>query len=106
MEDLLCWWITQQETEVAVSMYAENNLLPPYIEEELLSRSGRSGRQRLWFHHSLNYKPFENVMTEAFNQPHVYISQDAGGIIFLSKDLNSLKNAPGLITNLKLIPKD
>ena len=111
------WWLNQSQCEEAYDIVANSilansgdrirtsEILPEYLQVELCSREGRSGRGRLWIHKSL-----PNVGVDPWPDTelaHQFAGErgpefDAGGIVFKEEDLDLVRQLPGIITNLKL----
>ena len=93
------WWLNQEQTESAIQAI-ESKEIPNYIESELHSRYGRSGRGRLWVHGSIK----DRIAVEPWpNTPLAEeLGKDSGGIAIRESDLTLIQSLPGVVTDLNL----
>ncbi len=98
-ERLLVWWTSQQDLA-----FLEGVDLPPYIQKEVTSRSGRQGRGRLWVPQDIQQIAEKEIEADfTVTTPLTsHIAAFCGGIVFSSKDLGHLAQLPGIVTDLHL----
>lgn len=95
------WWLSQIDTEMAHILIELKQLsLPEYMLIEVDSRSGRSGRGRLW----IGLPNCEVDLTAAFDRggPLAVHLNNYGGIVIRLEDAPLLRGAPGILTDTAL----
>lgn len=91
--DLAIWWLSPWE----MTAIGDEPALPPYLHSEYRSLLGRNPRGRLWTPREIDIKEIEWVDGAIGDW-----CQKCGGIVFWRKDLETLRNMPGLITDLSM----
>lgn len=101
VKELAVWWLSQADSQaIAVSERAPGNLgWPEYLVSEFNSRYGRAGRGRLWVPPGITIRDIHWPDPET---PIATICSNCGGIVFWRKDIEAIKQLPGLITDMEL----
>jgi len=93
----LIFWTQQADDErIEQGNLAKN--CPRYIKRQLQSRYGRNGRGRLWVADGIPVK--EIVWNDS--KPAAQYAGNAGGIVIHGRDYNTVKDLPGMVTDLEL----
>jgi hypothetical protein len=98
-DDFLLWWMNQAECTDMAHREDEGGLSdwPKYLTSEIRSMYGRPLRGRLWV------APEHMKICPNVPQPFCHrIDDSKGGIAFLRKDLEFVRKAPGVITDLRM----
>ena len=90
------WWLAQSECDRLYRVLGELGL-PDYMVTQFLSRSGRSGRGRLWVPDHIPVKEIEWSNTLPSR-----MALDCGGIVFDMEHLHKVIILPGFVTTLEL----
>lgn len=96
-EKMLIWWTTYIDCVLIGEDLPED--FPEYLKKEYISRYGRNGRGRLWTSES-----FGDIKVEIWKENPLtnMIGLYYGGIVIRDCDNESLKDMPGITTDLSL----
>lgn len=80
--------------------WLDNTQLPVYLKRQLQSRSGRSGRGRLWVDEQFDLEeipwPDNNLLAKKADL--------CAGIVIRREDVEAVKHFPGFVTTLEFEP--
>ncbi len=104
VNELAIWWLSQSDSEILSDGNEElfpPDILPDYLEDEVMSRYGRPARGRLWVSMAQGFK----INDLKWPDPETPLAKHCGlcgGIVLWRKDLPSLATLPGLVTDMNL----
>ena len=99
-EDLLVWWIPSKDDGELQASEDAVTALPDYLADEALSLMGRAGRGRLWISSAI--QPTISGIDWDKTKPCAELAEKSGGIVFYKKDIDTLGNLPGFVTDLQM----
>lgn len=97
----LVWWTTDLEANI-IYRSIEKEAWPEYLTGQLVSRSGRHARGRLWVDRVEMPGQYEIPKHHFPLKPLGIICADAGGILIHARDLRHVRGLPGFVTDLEL----
>lgn len=91
------WWLT---SDAIRALQGGESSFPTYIAEMIRSRTGRSGRGRLWTAPGIEGEVAEVHFDELVGD--WIMLENMGGIVVKDEDAAALVNLPGFLTDLEL----
>lgn len=99
-DGLAVWWCPSKDDYRLQDLYEEVGKLPGYIAKEARNIMGRPRRGRLWVSSSI--RPQIQRIDWDDSKSCSSRAAESGGIIIYKRDIDTLVNMPGFVTDLQM----
>lgn len=93
------WWLNQADCE-SIERMGPDALPEGYLRSEFRSRSGRSGRGRLWV--CAKTFPYFPTFVRYGDESRLLEFEEHGGIVIRPEEVEFCKTLPGVVTDAQI----